>query len=102
MLRSFADRPYIDREPGGLSSFCTSSCRPSIIWLFPEYGGQPIVTIGHERYYGTSSLERVITIEQLAAGDAGRFLGGPGPSMSSIVMIDLGDEEQRNAFIAIS
>ncbi|WP_340015456.1 acyl-CoA dehydrogenase family protein [Paenibacillus sp. FSL K6-1318] len=90
----------IDREPDRLTEFLHTSALQAInhMMIPPEYGGQPIVTIGQDRYYGLSSLERVITIEQLSAGDAGVFLGGPGPSMSSIVMIDLGDEEQKERF----
>lgn len=90
----------IDREPERIHEFLHLPSMQAInhMMIPPEYGGQPIVTIGNERYYGLSSLERVITIEKLATGDAGAFLGGPGPSMSSIVMTDLADEEQKERF----
>ncbi|WP_337034919.1 acyl-CoA dehydrogenase family protein [Paenibacillus illinoisensis] len=90
----------IDREPERINDFLHLPAMKAInhMMIPPEYGGQPIITIGQEKYYGLSSLERVITIEQLSAGDAGVFLGGPGPSMSSIVMMDLGDEEQKERF----
>lgn len=56
------------------------------------------MTVGQERYYGLSCLERVIAIEQLSAGDAGVFLGSPGPSMSSVIISALADPQQKERY----
>ncbi|WJH31561.1 acyl-CoA/acyl-ACP dehydrogenase [Paenibacillus sp. CC-CFT742] len=56
------------------------------------------MTVGQERYYGLSCLERVIAIEQLSAGDAGVFLGSPGPSMSSVIISALADPPQKERY----
>lgn len=62
----------IDREPERIAEFTHLASLRTInrMMIPPEYGGEPIVTVGQERYYGLSCLERVIAIEELSAGDA--------------------------------
>jgi acyl-CoA dehydrogenase len=45
---------------------------------------------------GMSAFERVVSVEELAYGDAGMFLGAPGGSMSGVLIDLLGDEEQKD------
>lgn len=90
----------VDEQPERLSLYTS---RPSLqlanrMMIPPEYGGEPIVTIGSEKYYGLSCIERVTAIEQLAYGDAGTFLGCPGPSMSGIIINELADSQQKERF----
>ncbi|MBE7683770.1 MULTISPECIES: acyl-CoA dehydrogenase family protein [Paenibacillus] len=90
----------IDREPERITEFTNLESIRTInrMMIPPEYGGEPIVTVGQERYYGLSCLERVIAIEQLSAGDAGVFLGSPGPSMSSVIISALADPQQKERY----
>ncbi|WP_418040260.1 acyl-CoA dehydrogenase family protein [Paenibacillus xylanilyticus] len=90
----------IDREPERINEFTNLESIRTInrMMIPPEYGGEPIVTVGQERYYGISCLERVIAIEQLSAGDAGVFLGSPGPSMSSVIISALADPQQKERY----
>lgn len=90
----------IDREPERINEFTNLESIRTInrMMIPPEYGGEPIVTVGQERYYGLSCLERVIAIEQLSAGDAGVFLGSPGPSMSSVIISALADPQQKERY----
>lgn len=90
----------IDREPERIAEFTNLESIRTInrMMIPPEYGGEPIVTVGQERYYGLSCLERVIAIEQLSAGDAGVFLGSPGPSMSSVIISALADPQQKERY----
>lgn len=90
----------IDREPERITEFTNLESIRTInrMMIPPEYGGEPIVTVGQERYYGLSCLERVIAIEQLSAGDAGVFLGSPGPSMSSVIISALADPPQKERY----
>ncbi|MEK4109138.1 acyl-CoA dehydrogenase [Paenibacillus sp. DS2363] len=90
----------IDREPERIAEFTHLASLQTInrMMIPPEYGGEPIVTVGQERYYGLSCLERVIAIEELSAGDAGVFLGSPGPSMSSVIISALADSQQKERY----
>lgn len=63
----------------------------------PGYNGSP-VRIGPHRFYGTTSLELVVAMEELAVGDAGTLLGAPGPSLSGAIVADLADEGQRDFY----
>lgn len=90
----------IDECPDKLPLY---SERPSLhlinrMMIPPEFGGEPIVTIGSEKYYGLSCIERAAAIEQLAYGDAGVFLGSPGASMSGIIINELADSQQKERF----
>jgi acyl-CoA dehydrogenase len=63
----------------------------------PEYGPPPVRIDGY-RFDGTSVLERVVVIEELACADAGLLVAGPGPSMAGILVDQLADQEQKQWF----
>jgi acyl-CoA dehydrogenase len=89
----------LDERPNDLTP-CLSL--PAAQWLsrtiIPrEYNPAPL-RIGAHTYYGMDCLERVVAFEQLAYGDAGLTLGCPGPSMSGIVIADLGSREQQERY----
>jgi acyl-CoA dehydrogenase len=63
----------------------------------PEYGAPPMRIDGH-CFDGTSVLERVVVIEELACGDAGLLVAAPGPSMAGILIDQLADEAQKQWF----
>lgn len=59
-----------------------------------EHNPAPL-RIGPHSYDGTWSLDVVVAMEELAAGDAATVLASPGPSMSGAVIDNLGDEDQK-------
>ncbi|MGP3910943.1 acyl-CoA dehydrogenase family protein [Nonomuraea sp. 10N515B] len=61
-----------------------------------EYDRDPILLDGH-RYSG-GSMERVTICEEFAAADAGMMLAAPGPSMSGVLVSQLGDKAQQEWF----
>ncbi|TDD11076.1 acyl-CoA dehydrogenase [Nonomuraea deserti] len=63
-----------------------------------EYDRDPILLDGH-RYDG-GSMERVTICEEFAAADAGMMLAAPGPSMSGVLVSQLGDKAQQEWFFS--
>jgi alkylation response protein AidB-like acyl-CoA dehydrogenase len=85
----------VDERPDCVAPYLSL---PGAQWLArlivpPQYTDAPL-RIGPYSYYGMECLERVVSFEALAYGDAGLTLACPGPSMSGIVMSDLGSVEQ--------
>jgi len=71
--------------------------RVSRLQIPPRYNPDPLVLAGH-RFYLMSALERVVFFEEGAWGDLGMMLGAPGAAMAGILVNELGDDEQREAF----
>jgi len=93
----------IERDPGYVEQ-CAES-EPLLVvqhMSIPERycSGRAIKTKTGRKLCGLSNLERVIAIEQLAYGDAGVFLTAPGPSLSGVVLNELGSEEQKESFFS--
>ncbi|MEU8180123.1 acyl-CoA dehydrogenase family protein [Micromonospora sp. NPDC049044] len=63
----------------------------------PEFGG-PVLRVGGYRYDGMSAIERVVSLEELAFGDAGILLAAPGPSMFGVLLCQLGNEKQKTTY----
>jgi acyl-CoA dehydrogenase len=63
----------------------------------PEFSVDPPTLEGY-RYHGMSTLERVVAMEELAAGDVGTVLAAPGASLSGVLVGRLGDEAQKESF----
>lgn len=64
----------------------------------PEAFGGTDLRIGPYSYSGRNVLERALIIEELACGDAGLMLSAPGPSMSGVLIEQLGDADQKTRF----
>lgn len=64
-----------------------------------EYQDRPITVAGRP-YLGASCLERTITQQRLAYGDPGVILASPGPSLSGVAVLTLGDAAQREEYFA--
>ncbi|RAJ43045.1 alkylation response protein AidB-like acyl-CoA dehydrogenase [Kitasatospora sp. SolWspMP-SS2h] len=64
----------------------------------PAEFGRPPLRIGPHRFEGTTALERAVVLEELARGDIGMTLAAPGPSMSGVLVEQLGDRAQREWF----
>ncbi|GAA0362248.1 acyl-CoA dehydrogenase family protein [Micromonospora gifhornensis] len=62
-----------------------------------EYNPEPLRVDGRPVLLH-SCVERVVVLEELARVDAGAVLALPGPSMSSSVIGDLADDDQRQRF----
>ncbi|GAA3283560.1 acyl-CoA/acyl-ACP dehydrogenase [Dactylosporangium vinaceum] len=54
--------------------------------------------IGPYTFDGTTALERVIVMEELAAADAGVLVASPGPLLAGVLVQVLGDERQQAWF----
>lgn len=76
----------------------------SIAWIIDDnpdsiinYISHPIITLLTTDTHSTC-LERVKILEALSYGDAGVMLASPGPSLSGILLRELGTAEQRELF----
>ncbi|MFE7524844.1 acyl-CoA dehydrogenase family protein [Kitasatospora sp. NPDC057542] len=63
----------------------------------PEYNPDPLRISGHV-YYLTSTLEKVVFLEEGAWGDLGLMLSSPGAPMASVLVDELGDPGQKEWF----
>ncbi|MDT8912949.1 acyl-CoA dehydrogenase family protein [Amycolatopsis sp. PS_44_ISF1] len=63
----------------------------------PEYTRRPYEVDGHV-FRGGSCLSRVIVMDRLSYGDPGVLLASPGPSLSGVAVLALGDEAQRERY----
>jgi alkylation response protein AidB-like acyl-CoA dehydrogenase len=89
----------LDRDPDRVKDFldlpgvrCLST-----LGIPPEFGAAPL-TVGRHTFARVTALERVIVLEALARGDVGMTLAAPGPSMSGVLLEQLGDQGQRELF----
>jgi acyl-CoA dehydrogenase len=91
----------LDARPDEIAPFLSLE---GVQWMWrmsvpAEHAAAPL-RIGPHTYHGTDCLERVITFEQLSYGDAAMTLAAPGPSMSGVIVSELGDDEQRERYYA--
>jgi alkylation response protein AidB-like acyl-CoA dehydrogenase len=65
----------------------------------PEYTDRPYRVDGRV-LRGGSCLSRVIVMDRLSYGDPGVLLASPGPSLSGVAVLALGDDAQRERYFA--
>lgn len=89
----------IDQEPDRIHEFThlDSVQLLSRMMIPPEYNDCPFV-VNNTEFYGLTCIERVIGTEWLSYGDAGVFVGCPGPSLSGIIIQDFANEKQKEQY----
>jgi acyl-CoA dehydrogenase len=88
-----------DRDPDAVHGLLHLRCMAYLATSpVPEKHVASPVTVDGHRFSGMSTLERVVFIEELAAGDAGLLLAAPGPSLSGGLLLAMGDEDQQRRF----
>lgn len=92
----------IDADPTSLHSLLGSGEVPfrQLSGLPPEYVDDPLRVDGEPLHIRTC-LARAVASETLAWGDASVVVGAHGPSMSGVLVDDLGDDEQRDRFYSV-
>ncbi|WP_328912319.1 MULTISPECIES: acyl-CoA dehydrogenase family protein [unclassified Streptomyces] len=63
----------------------------------PRYGAGPL-RLGRYAYAAGSCLDQVVLVAELARGDAGMVLACPAPSLSGVLVDQMGDAAQREHF----
>jgi alkylation response protein AidB-like acyl-CoA dehydrogenase len=95
-------RPYalaLDRDPSVINRLLD---QPAVamaarLQIPAQYQAAPL-TIGAQRYYLTSALERTVFCEAIAWADLGLMLALPGASMAGVLVALIGDREQQEWF----
>jgi alkylation response protein AidB-like acyl-CoA dehydrogenase len=89
----------IDADPDSISDYLNLEAveMQRLTLVPPAYQDRPLRVAGHA-YSGMSCLERTITQQRLAYGDPGVILASPGPSLSGVAVLTLGDEEQQDFY----
>ncbi|MBE8520676.1 acyl-CoA/acyl-ACP dehydrogenase [Amycolatopsis sp. H6(2020)] len=89
----------LDTDPDGVGEHLDlAGVRCLATMLVPEEFGGAGLRLGPHRFHGMTAIERAVVLEELARGDAGLMLAGPGASMSGVLVDVLADREQKEWF----
>ncbi|MET9002257.1 acyl-CoA dehydrogenase family protein [Amycolatopsis sp. NPDC004169] len=89
----------LDTDPDGVGELLElAGVRCLAAMLVPEEFGGAGLRLGAHRFHGMTAIERAVVLEELARGDAGLMLAGPGASMSGVLVDVLADREQKEWF----
>jgi alkylation response protein AidB-like acyl-CoA dehydrogenase len=88
----------LDRDPEAIRRYLSL---PAVRFLatmgVPRRYRRPDPIDGHV-FDGSTALERVIVLEELACGDVGMLVASPGPLLAGVLVQVTGDERQREWF----